>query len=170
MSGRTYRYYDSAQGEVLYPFGYGLSYTSFSYENLTVSPEQMHNPEVLWVSCDVKNTGEVAGDEVVQVYLRIEDASVPVPHHSLVGFKRVHLAPGAVEHIRFEIQPKQYAVVYEDDDRDMTSDHDSLVEKEAEWVVEPGSFTIFVGGGQPGEATGLTSTVAYTGQTVNLAL
>jgi beta-glucosidase len=154
LGGRTYRYFDD---EPLYPFGYGLSYTQFAYQNLSVSPTQMHQPEVLWVSCEVKNTGDVPGDEVVQVYLRDDAASVPVPRHSLVGFKRVHLAPGAVEYLRFEIQPRQYAIVHE------------LSTQDYQWAVEPGSFTIFVGGGQPGAAPSLSATIAYTGEWFNLA-
>ena len=171
MAGRTYRYFDSSDSRPLYPFGFGLSYTSFSYQNLTVSPEQMHNPEVLWVNCEVKNTGEVAGDEVVQVYLRQDSTSVPVPLHSLVGFKRVHLAPGAVEYLRFEIQPRQYAVVYEGsaEDFEATTQNDTQDHKDTDWVVEPGSFTIFVGGGQPGYAPGLSASVTYTGELVSLA-
>jgi beta-glucosidase len=94
MAGRTYRYFD---GEVLYPFGFGLSYTRFTYQNLSVSPDRLYSPEVIRVSCEVQNTGEVPGDEVVQVYLRHQEAAVPVPRHSLVGFRRVHLEPGALE-------------------------------------------------------------------------
>ena len=166
-AGRTYRYFggtaSSKDSKPLYPFGYGLSYTNFTYQNLTVSPEQMHHPEVLWVSCEVKNTGDVPGDEVVQVYLSHDAASVPVPRHSLVGFKRVHLAPGAVEYLRFEVQPRQYAVVH-----DVISQHNALDGKDAEWTVEPGTFTIFVGGGQPGAAPGLSASVSYSGERVSL--
>ena len=171
MAGRTYRYFDNNESEPLYLFGYGLSYTNFTYEDLSISPEQMHHPEVLWVNCKVKNTGDVAGDEVVQVYLRHEDASVPVPRHSLVGFKRVHLVPGAEEYLRFEIQPRQYAVVYEisREDQEAAPQASTLDTTGAEWTVEPGSFTIFVGGGQPGAAPGLSATVSYVGEPVRLA-
>ncbi|MBW6467072.1 MAG: glycoside hydrolase family 3 C-terminal domain-containing protein, partial [Brevefilum sp.] len=140
MVGRTYRYFD---GDVLYPFGFGLSYTTFGYHNLFVSPNRIYSPEVLRVSCEVHNTGSVAGDEVVQVYLRHQDASVPVPRHSLVGFRRVHLEPGAVERLTFEISPRQYAIV-----TDL-----------GQWAVEPGVLTIFVGGGQPGFAQSLSANV-----------
>lgn len=150
MAGRTYRYFD---GDVLYPFGFGLSYTRFSYQNLSVSPDRLYTPEVIWVSCEVRNTGDVPGDEVVQVYLRHQEASMPVPRHSLVGFKRVHLEPGAVERVTFTISPRQYTIVTD----------------EGQWAVNPGALTIFVGGGQPGFTHGLSSNVAIYGQRVILA-
>ncbi len=150
MAGRTYRYFE---GEVLYPFGYGLSYTSFAFDNLSVSPGWMSYPETLRVSCEVRNTGAVTGDQVVQVYLRDEAASVPVPRHSLVGFKRVHLAPGAVQRLEFEIQPRQCAIVTD----------------QGEWAVESGTFTVFIGGGQPGKANGLSTTFEISGEQVILA-
>lgn len=144
MAGRTYRYFD---GDPLYPFGYGLSYTSFAFQNLSVTPEKFYGPQVLQVSVDVKNTGSLPGDEVVQVYLCDQSASVPVPRHSLVGFKRVRLNPGAVGRLDFAIHPRQYAIMTDD----------------GQWSVEPGQFTIFVGGGQPGFAEGLSTTVEMTG-------
>ncbi len=145
MDGRTYRYFD---GEVLYPFGFGLSYTTFEYSDLTLSHDCMNNPESLQVSCVVRNTGERTGDEVVQVYLCDEEASLPIPRHSLVGFKRIRLAPGAEERLSFDIQPRQFA----------------CVDEGGRWVVEPGDFTVFVGGGQPGTAGGLSATVKITGK------
>jgi beta-glucosidase len=150
MTGRTYRYFE---GDVLYPFGFGLSYTRFSYQNFSISPDRLYAPEVLRVSCEVQNTGSVAGDEVVQVYLRHQEASVPVPRHSLVGFKRVHLLPGAVKRVTFEISPRQYAIVTD----------------EGQWAVVPGALTIFVGGGQPGFAEGLSATMTIYGKQVVLA-
>ena len=149
MAGRTYRYF---AGEPLYPFGHGLSYTQFTYQNLAVTPQQFGSPEILQVSCTVKNTGNVPGDEVVQVYVHHQDASVPVPRLSLVGFQRVHLEPGAAEQLILMIDPKQYAVV----------NHDG------QWMVEPGKVTIFVGGGQPGYAQGLSAGVEMTGAAVIL--
>jgi beta-glucosidase len=144
MAGRTYRYFE---GEVLYSFGYGLSYTSFEIQNLWVSHEQMSSHDTLRLSCEVVNTGAVIGDEVVQVYLKDEEASVPVPRHSLVGFKRVRLAPGWTEHVAFEIQPKQFALVNDD----------------GKWMLEPGMFTVFVGGGQPGTVDGVSRRVELLG-------
>jgi beta-glucosidase len=149
MAGRTYRYFT---GEPLYPFGYGLSYTRFAYQNLSVAPVTMARPETLRVSCEVTNTGAVPGDEVVQVYLRDQEASVVVPRHSLVGFRRVHLAPGEVAQLDFEIQPRQYAIVTQN----------------SQWSVEPGAFTIFVGGGQPDESMCLSGTFEMTDSSVIL--
>jgi beta-glucosidase len=131
-------------GEPLYPFGHGLSYTHFAYQNLSVTPVNIQGPQVLQVSCEVKNTGELPGDEVVQVYLRSTDAAITVPRHSLVGFKRVHLAAGAVARLDFALQP-----------RSMPSSP-----KQGQWALNPGQLTIFVGGGQPGfAAPGLSANV-----------
>jgi beta-glucosidase len=149
MAGRTYRYFD---GDVLYPFGFGLSYTQFSYQNFSISPDRLYAPGVLQVSCEVQNTGRVAGDEVVQVYLRQQKASMPVPRHSLVGFRRVHLEPDSVVRLAFEVHPRQYAIVTE----------------EGQWAVDPGTLTIFVGGGQPGFAKGLSANVQIDGERVIL--
>jgi len=150
MAGRTYRYFD---GEVLYPFGYGLSYTSFSQDNLKISQYQLQPAESLTVSCEVTNTGAMTGDEVVQVYIRDEDASVPVPRHQLVGFKRLRLAAGASEWVSFTLPPKAFA----------------CVDDAGRWMIEPGQFTIFVGGGQPGTSGGLAAKVEMTGERVVLA-
>ncbi|MBS1660859.1 MAG: glycoside hydrolase family 3 C-terminal domain-containing protein, partial [Bacteroidetes bacterium] len=90
MAGRTYRYY---KGNVLYPFGYGLSYTTFHYDNLKVNPPAKRGDSVQ-VSVEVKNTGAVEGDEVAQLYVSALDAKVPVPIRSLRGFRRIHLKPG----------------------------------------------------------------------------
>ena len=149
MAGRTYRYFED---EVLYPFGYGLSYTTFAYRDLAISHSQLSEPETLQVSVMVKNTGGMRGDEVVQVYLRDDEASLPVPRHNLVGFERVHLASGAETRVTFSINPKQLAFVDED----------------GQWVIEPGSFTVFVGGGQPALAEGLSATVTLVGDRVVL--
>ncbi|MHC4183969.1 MAG: glycoside hydrolase family 3 C-terminal domain-containing protein, partial [Planctomycetota bacterium] len=90
MENRTYRFF---KGEALYAFGYGLSYTSFVYSDL-VLPESIEASENVELSVKVKNTGSVAGDEVVQVYVKDIQASVRIPVHSLQGFKRINLKPG----------------------------------------------------------------------------
>jgi len=149
MAGRTYRYFDDAP---LYPFGYGLSYTTFAYSDLALSHDRMDGPEVMRVSCMVRNMGERAGDEVVQLYLRDEAASLPVPRHSLAGFRRIRLAPGAEERVTFEIQPKQFA----------------FVDDAGQWVIEPGTFTVFVGGGQPGMAEGISASVEMVAEKILL--
>jgi len=149
MAGRTYRYF---KGDLLYPFGYGLSYTDFEFKDLSLSHDRIYGPETLYVSCVVKNTGEVVGDEVVQVYLRDQEASSTVPRHALVGFKRVHLSPGAEEKLTFEIDPKKFAFVNE----------------EGKWMIEPGTFRVFVGGGQPGTTGVLSTQVDVVGENIYL--
>ena len=125
-----------------------MSYTTFEYKNLTVSQDQITGFETLRVSCEVKNTGSLTGDEVVQVYLTDDVASDEVPKRQLVGFKRVHLAPDAAEVVNFQIKPRQFA----------------YVNKAGQWVIEPGTFTVFVGGGQPGIAGGLMVKISKKGE------
>lgn len=149
MAGRTYRYF---AGEVLYPFGFGLSYSSFDYTDLSLSHDRLDVPEIVRVSCEVKNTGAVTGDEVVQVYLRDDESTHPVPRHSLVGFKRVRLTPGGSARVIFEIKPKQLA----------------CVDEKGRWLIEPGNFTVFVGGGQPGETHGLSAELKAIGKAIVL--
>jgi beta-glucosidase len=130
MKGRTYRYFE---GTPLFPFGYGLSYTSFSYSGLKVPTDAVTAGEPLPASVTVTNTGKVAGDEVVQVYLKFP--AVPgAPLKALRGFQRVHLEGGASQEVTFELKP-----------RDM-----SMVTELGDPVVPEGEFTLSIGGGQPG--------------------
>ncbi len=130
MKGRTYRYFT---GTPLYPFGYGLSYTKFSYSKLTVPTAAVEAGQRVVVETTVTNTGTRAGDEVAQLYL--EFPAVPgAPLRALRGFERVHLGPGASQTVRFELQP-----------RDL-----SMVTDAGEPVVAEGAYTATVGGGQPG--------------------
>ena len=131
MEGHTYRYF---QGEPLYPFGHGLSYTVFRYSDLQLSAKSIAPDETLTVSVDVENTGGRAGDEVVQLYVSDVAASVPVPIRQIQGFKRVHLTPGEKKTISFALTPRQF----------------SLIDDEERRVIEPGEFQIAVGGRQPG--------------------
>ncbi len=135
MAGRTYRYFD---GEVVYPFGHGLSYTTFGYDELSISPASAKADEEITISARVTNTGELAGDEVVQLYVRDVEASVPVAIRSLAGFRRIHLAPGESQQVSFTLEPKQLSVIDDNGQR----------------IIEPGEFEISVGGGQPLEITG----------------
>jgi beta-glucosidase len=129
MKGRTYRYFT---GTPLYPFGYGLSYTSFSYSELTVPAGTVEagNPAV--VEATVTNTGTRAGDEVAELYLKFPKLA-GAPLRALRGFERVHLEPGASTKVRFELKP-----------RDM-----SMVTEAGEPIVAEGAYTVTVGGGQP---------------------
>ena len=138
LTTHTYRYF---KGEPLYPFGYGLSYTSFSYDNLKLDNNYSVGDTVK-LSVDVRNTGKVSGDEVVQVYISDLDAPVRVPIRSLKGFKRIHLKPGEVQTIDFSIVPDAFSIINDYNER----------------VILPGKFEIYVGGGQPdskGTETGL---------------
>ena len=140
MKGRTYRYLEH---EPLYPFGYGLSYARFRYTSLQISSPQIRLGDRVWVSATVTNTSPVAGDEVVQLYVRDLEASVPVPHHSLRGFTRLSLAPGASRRVTYELEADDLA----------------LVDEEGRRGVEPGRFRLFLGGSQPDARS-----VALTGQ------
>ena len=130
MAGRTYRYF---RDEPLYPFGYGLSYTNFSYSELSF-PDRINSGEALEVSVSVSNTGSLAGEDLVQLYLRDEKGSTPRPVHQLEGFERVFLAAGETKKLSFTLAPRQF----------------SMINKKGQRVIEPGSFKIFVGGKQPG--------------------
>jgi beta-glucosidase len=130
MAGKTYRYF---KGEPLYPFGHGLSYTKFKYDKLRVAKTVAVNENVS-VSVEVRNVGDRAGDEVVQLYLTHLGATIPVPIRSLEGFQRVSLKPGETRTIQFALTPKQLSMI----DRDFQS------------VIQPGQFEVAVGGKQPG--------------------
>ncbi|RPH35541.1 glucan 1,4-alpha-glucosidase, partial [bacterium] len=130
MAGRTYRYSKEAP---LYPFGHGLSYTQFAYSDLAMDKQQIRAGDSLRVSVTVRNAGAVEGDEVVQLYLADEEASVPVPLRSLQGFRRLRLAAGQSDSVSFVLSPHQM----------------SLIDAQMKRVVEPGFYTIAVGGKQP---------------------
>jgi beta-glucosidase len=135
MKGRTYRYF---AGEPLYPFGYGLSYSSFSYANMGFDTKTPGATDDLTVIADVKNTGKIAADEVVQVYVShpgIEDA----PVRALAGFRRVHLEAGASQRVRITIPNRQLSVVTAGGVR----------------KILPGELHIWMGGGQPITRDGL---------------
>jgi beta-glucosidase len=130
MKGRTYRYF---KGEPLFPFGYGLSYTAFSYTNLKL-PEQVAAGAEVRVSVEVRNTGSRAGGEVVQLYVTARDGSPAAPIRSLGAFRRLALGPGQSQTVEFNLAPRQF----------------SHVGKDGRRVAEPGAFEISVGGKQPG--------------------
>jgi beta-glucosidase len=130
LKGRTYRYF---AGEPLFAFGFGLSFTKFDYSNLVLPNETKAGNDVN-ISVEVQNTGKVAGDEVVQLYVKDIEASVPVPIRSLQGFKRIHLKPGEKQVVEFKLLPKQLAII----------------DESAKFFVEPGTFEIAVGGLLPG--------------------
>jgi len=130
MAGRTYRYF---KGIPLYPFGYGLSYTTFSYSDLKM-PEKIKAGEPLIVSVSITNSGKMDGDEVVQLYLTDEKASTPRPVRQLEGFKRIHLKAGETQNVQFTLNDRQLSIIDKKDNR----------------TIEPGWFTVSAGGKQPG--------------------
>jgi beta-glucosidase len=129
MQGRTYRYFD---GEPLFPFGYGLSYTSFSYDGIRMDPEAETGSEVR-LAVEVANRGRRDGEEVVQVYVDPVERRSEQPRRRLVGFERIFLRAGERKAVEFRLTPQQLAV-FED----------------GRWISRPGTFRIAVGGKQPG--------------------
>lgn len=129
MQGRTYRYFE---GKPLYPFGYGLSYTTFSYRGLRLPKKTINAGDPLIAEVTVTNTGMREGDDVVQLYLSFP--SVPgAPLRALRGFKRVHLKSGESQNVRFELK-----------DRDL-----SMVSEAGEPIIAEGKYSLSIGGGQP---------------------
>ncbi|WP_424766383.1 glycoside hydrolase family 3 C-terminal domain-containing protein [Paenibacillus sp. sgz302251] len=125
-----YRYYDTKEIEPLFPFGYGLSYTSFAYSNLTVSRTELTDQDTVTVSVDVTNTGSRAGKEIVQLYVKDVVSSVIRPSKELKGFAKLELQPGETKTATFELGKRAFAY-YNVDLQD--------------WHVETGLFEILVG-------------------------
>jgi beta-glucosidase len=113
----------------LYPFGYGLSYTTFQYSNLVVTPEKQASQGNIEVSVDVTNSGKVKGDEVVQLYIKDVLSSVITYESQLRGFERINLQPGEKKTVKFTIHPSDL----------------ELLDKNMNWTVEPGKFEVWIG-------------------------
>jgi beta-glucosidase len=131
MKGRTYRYMDA---EPLYPFGFGLSYTTFRYSDMEL-PATLHKGRPLQVTVTVSNTGRVRSDEVVELYLTHQGAGMESPLYALKGFHRINLAPGEQKRVRFTLTPAQL----------------SLVDADGRLVQPTDKLTISVGGSLPSE-------------------
>ncbi|MEQ1646068.1 MAG: glycoside hydrolase family 3 C-terminal domain-containing protein, partial [Pyrinomonadaceae bacterium] len=150
MEGRTYRYF---RGEPLYPFGYGLSFSRFEYSGLRL-PKFVSAGRDLTVSATVKNTGKVAGDEVVQIYLTANSKTAVVPIRSLVGVQRIRLQPGESQIVKFTVASRDMSIVLADGKR----------------VLEPGDLSISVGGEQPGfTGSGKAKTTMTVGGTFKVS-
>ena len=144
MKGRTYRYFEA---KPLYPFGYGLSYTTFSYSGLTLPKSIIKAGDPLTAEVTVTNTGKREGDEVAQLYLSFPNiAGAPV--RALRAFKRIHLQPGESQKVRFELK-----------ERDL-----SMVTEAGEPIIAEGMYSLSIGGGQPNTGTpSLTGTFQMKG-------
>jgi len=134
MQNRTYRYF---QGKPLYGFGFGLSYSSFAYSDIKLSSGSIEAGQPLTVEANVRNSSNIAGDEVAELYLEYPK-SAGAPTCALKGYQRIHLAPGETRRVSFTLGP-----------RDL-----SLVNEKGERAVQPGSYTVFVGGSQPNAGAG----------------
>ena len=144
MSARTYRYFD---GKPLYGFGYGLSYTTFAYSNVKV-PSQLKAGEPLTVTGDVKNTGSMAGDEVVELYLS-QPKQFQTPIRVLASFQRIHLEPGQSAHVSLAVDPRSLG----------------QVDARGNRVVVPEDYVVSLGGSQPGESASIqTAKFTVTGK------
>jgi beta-glucosidase len=124
------RGYLFSTAEPLFPFGFGLSYTTFKYSNAQISDPRIAAGEETTISVDVTNTGRRRGDEVVQMYIRDDVSSVTRPVKELKGFERVTLAPGEMRRVTFRITPEKL----------------HFYDREMRRVVEPGKFQVMVGG------------------------
>jgi beta-glucosidase len=145
MANRTYRYFD---GKPLYTFGYGLSYTTFSYSDLSIPTQVVTAGQPVDADVTVTNGGKAGGDEVVQVYLKFPDAK-GAPHIALRGFQRIHLEPGASQKVYFELKARDLGMVTEG----------------GNLIIAQGDYTISIGGGQPGtDAPAVTGKFHIEGQ------
>ncbi len=145
MKGRTYRYFE---GQPLYPFGYGLSYSKFAYSNLKLSETTLAAGSTLTVDAEVRNTGTRDGDEVAELYLNFPKLA-GAPIRALRGFTRVHVPAGQTAHLQFILSPRDLSMVNESGDR----------------LVAPGNYQISVGGGQPGPGAEVVETqLSITGE------
>jgi len=137
-----YRWFDTKNIPVLFPFGYGLSYTTFQYGKPTISSKSITTADSLVVTIPVKNTGKVAGKEIVQLYVNDEKSSLPRPLKELKAFEKVSLEPGEEKLVSFTIS-KEALSFYDD--------------KKNTWVAEPGKFKIMIGA----SATDIKGTVDF---------
>jgi beta-glucosidase len=125
-----YRYYDARQIPVSFPFGYGLSYTTFAYSKVRASAETFKDVNGVTVSVDVTNTGRVAGKEIVQVYVHDQQAALARPYKELKGFAKVALEPGETKTVSIPLDFRAFAYYHPEYKR---------------WITESGAFDILVG-------------------------
>jgi len=170
MKGRTYRYFTA---EPLYPFGYGLSYTNFEYSNLSFDKSSLGAKDDLTATVDVKNSGPMAADEVVQVYLTHPGVK-GAPVRALAGFRRVHLEPGETQKVQITIPNRNLSVVDEAGATPVKNEKVKLtvIGEGGTRRIVPGELQVWVGGGQPvnreglPKAAGASGSVKITGEAV----
>lgn len=138
-----YRWHDTKKIPALFPFGHGLSYTTFKYGKATLSSKEMSDNGTITVTVPVTNTGDVDGKETVQLYIQDEKSSLPRPVKELKGFRKIHLAPGQTTEVSFSITP---------DDLKFFDD------SKHEWIAEPGKFKAMIGA----SSTDIRSTVRFS--------
>ena len=124
-----YRYYDAKQMPVLFPFGYGLSYTTFAYSNAKVSAKNFKDVDGLTVTVDVTNTGKVAGKEIVQIYVHDQQAALVRPEKELKGFAKVELQPGETKTVSIKLDFRAFAYYHPEYNQ---------------WISEDGDFDILI--------------------------
>lgn len=145
MENRTYRYF---KGEVRYPFGYGLSYTTFAYDQMECAAK-VQTGERIQVSATVSNTGKRDGDEVVQLYVaHPQNGNIRIPLCALKGFQRIHLKAGESRQVTFTLSPEDLA----------------LTDVKGNLIENAGEVELFIGGGQPRYATGSSTKLEITGE------
>ena len=125
-----YRYYDAKQMPVLFPFGYGLSYTSFEYSHPKVSAKTFKDIDGLTVSVDITNTGDLPGSEIVQVYIHDHESELTRPEKELKGFAKVHLQPGETKTVSIPLDFRSFAFYHP---------------KHRQWITESGEFDLLIG-------------------------
>ena len=145
MTNRTYRYF---KGDPLYPFGFGLSYTTFSYSNMKLSTDKLKAGDPLEVSVDVKNTGSLAGDEIAQLYLLPPESGNGglSPKLQLEGVQRINLKPGESKHLTYTLSPRLL----------------SEVDAEGKRSVQSGEYGLGIGGTQPDQKTPTAQRATFT--------
>ena len=134
---RTHKYVDD-EGTPLFPFGFGLSYTTFRYDHLAIHVPEWASKDAIQITVDVTNTGDREGDEVAQLYMREDVSSVETPERSLAGFLRIHLKPQETNTVTFSVPQNQLAIW----------------NAEGKWAVEEGKYTVWVGGSSQASLSG----------------
>jgi beta-glucosidase len=142
-----YRYYDTVNQDVLFPFGHGLSYTTFKYSDLQLSRSEISDTDPLTAMVKVKNTGSMVGKEIIQLYVRDVESSAFRPQKELKGFAKVELQPGEETEVSINLTPRAFAY-YNTDLKD--------------WVIESGVFEILVGASSQGHLLSATVEVSST--------